>query len=197
MDKRYSAACERNRDPILAILRTELAGAHRLLEIGSGTGQHAAYFAAALPHLAWQTSDLAANHPSIQAWIEEAALPNLPPPLALDVAAGPWPQATYDAVFSANTCHIMGWDEVQAMFEGIARILEPGGRLCIYGPFKYGGAHTSDSNARFDEMLRAQAPHMGIRDVEAVDRLARAHGLALVADHAMPANNRLLAWRRS
>lgn len=197
MSKFFSEACERNRGPILDQLRDHLSGARRVLEIGSGTGQHAVHFAAALPHLVWQTSDLPANHPGINAWIAEAALPNLLPPLTLDVGAGPWPAQSCDAVFSANTLHIMGWEEVQAMFAGIGRVLEPDGILCIYGPFNYGGAYTSDSNARFDAMLRAQAPHMGIRDFEAVDALARQHGLLLVADHPMPANNRLLVWRRT
>lgn len=197
MSKFFSEACERNRGPILDQLRDHLSGARRVLEIGSGTGQHAVHFAAALPHLVWQTSDLPANHPGINAWIAEAALPNLLPPLTLDVGAGSWPAQSCDAVFSANTLHIMGWEEVQAMFAGIGRVLQPDGILCIYGPFNYGGAYTSDSNARFDAMLRAQAPHMGIRDFEAVDALARQHGLLLVADHPMPANNRLLVWRRT
>jgi cyclopropane fatty-acyl-phospholipid synthase-like methyltransferase len=196
MSKQFSAACERNREPILAILRDAFAASHRVLEIGSGTGQHAAYFAARLPHLIWQTSDLPQNHPSILAWQQEAALPNLLPPLALDVAGGAWPSGPYDAVFSANTCHIMAWQEVCAMFAGIGCVLQPGGVLGIYGPFNYGGQFTSASNAQFDATLKAQAPHMGIRDVEAVNRLAAEQGLALAADHPMPANNRLLLWRR-
>lgn len=196
MSKLHSAACERNRAPIGDVLRIELPSAHKLLEIGSGTGQHAAYFAAELPHLIWQTSDLASNHPSIQAWVADAGLPNLLPPLHLDVGVGPWPEGGYDAVFSANTCHIMSWNEVQAMFTGIGGVLEGGGTLCIYGPFNYRGTFTSDSNARFDAMLRTQAPHMGIRDFEAVDSLAGQNGLRLIADHDMPANNRLLVWRK-
>jgi len=195
MNKLYSAACERNRDPILDVLRTALADARRVLEIGSGTGQHAAYFGAALPHLTWQTSDLPQNHPSILAWITEAGVPNVLPPLSLDTGAGPWPQQSFDAVFSANTCHIMAWEEVVAMLAGIARLLQPGGVVCIYGPFNYGGRFTSGSNAAFDASLRTQAAHMGIRDVEAMNELAGSHGLALSADHPMPANNRLLVWK--
>lgn len=196
MSKPYSEACERNRGPILDVLRVHLAQARSVLEIGSGTGQHAVHFAAALPHLTWQTSDLAANHPGIHAWVAEAGLPNLLPPLTLDVGAGTWSCDTrYDAVFSANTCHIMSWEEVRAMFAGVAGVLAAGGRLCIYGPFNYGGAFTSDSNAAFDAMLRAQAPHMGLRDFEAMDALALQHGLTLERDHPMPANNRLLVWR--
>lgn len=196
MTKLYSAACERNRDPILAILRNAFADARSVLEIGSGTGQHAVYFGAAMPHLAWQTSDLPRNHPSILAWLEEARLPNVAPPLALDVAAGDWPGGLFDAVFTANTCHIMAWEEVCAMFAGIGRVLESGGTLCVYGPFNYDGKFTSASNAEFDASLRAQAPHMGIRDIEAVQRLAQEEGLSLAADLAMPANNRLLVWRK-
>jgi SAM-dependent methyltransferase len=196
MTKQFSTACERNREPILAILRDVFADTERVLEIGSGTGQHAVFFGAHLPRLIWQTSDLPQNHASIVAWQREARLPNVLPPLALDTGSSDWPKGPYDAVFSANTCHIMAWQEVQAMFSGIGRILRAGGVLCIYGPFNYGGKFTSASNAQFDALLKAQAPHMGIRDFEAVDRLAAEQGLRLHADHAMPANNRLLAWRR-
>jgi cyclopropane fatty-acyl-phospholipid synthase-like methyltransferase len=196
MTKQYSAACERNREPILAILRSVLTQPARVLEIGSGTGQHAVYFASRLPHLTWQTSDLPHHHSSIHAWIEEANLLNVLPPLTLDTAAADWPQQQFDAVFSANTCHIMAWQEVQAMFAGIGRVLRTGGLACIYGPFNYGGTFTSASNAQFDAALKAQAAHMGIRDIEAVGRLADQHGLTLLADHPMPANNRLLVWQR-
>ena len=194
MTCQFSPACERNREPILAVLRDAFAGTHKVLEIGSGTGQHAVYFGRHLPHLVWQTSDLRQNHPSILAWQQQAALPNVLPPLALDVG-GAWPDGNYDAVFSANTCHIMAWDEVRAMFAGIGRVLAPGG-LALYGPFNYGGTHTGPGNARFDAALRAQAPHMGIRDAEAVGALAAAQGLTQMADHAMPADNHLLVWRR-
>jgi len=201
MSKQYSAACERNREPILAVLREVLAPSGSVLEIGSGTGQHAVYFGAALPHLVWQCSDMPDNHASILAWLQEANLPNVLPPVALRIhpqmQPGEWPPGPYDAVFSANTCHIMAWPEVQAMFAGIGRVLRDGGVACVYGPFNYGGAFTSASNAQFDASLRTRAPHMGIRDFEAVDAEARAHRLQLQADHAMPANNRLLVWRRS
>lgn len=190
----FSAACERNREPIVAVLRQRFAHSRRVLEIGSGTGQHAVFFAAHLPHLVWQTSDLPDNHASINAWINEARLPNVLAPMALDVS-GHWPQDSFDAVFSANTCHIMSWHNVECMFDGIGRTLQPRGVLCIYGPFKYGGEFTSPSNARFDAMLRAQAEHMGIRDFEAVNRLAVDHGLALQDDVPMPANNQLLVWQ--
>jgi cyclopropane fatty-acyl-phospholipid synthase-like methyltransferase len=167
-----------------------------VLEIGSGSGQHAVFFGTQLPRLTWQTSDLRQNHESIIAWQQEAQLPNVLPPLTLDTGADDWPDTRYDAVFTANTCHIMAWREVQGMFAGIGRVLHAGGVLCIYGPFNYGGEFTSESNARFDASLKAMSPQMGIRDFEAIDRLAAAQGLQLCADHAMPANNRLLVWRR-
>lgn len=194
--KQFSAACERNREPILALLRTLFTGCERVLEIGSGTGQHAVFFAAHLPGIVWQTSDLPQNHASILAWQEEARLPNVLPPLALDMDAPNWPQQRFDAVFTANTCHIMAWPQVERMFAGAGQLLPAGGRLCVYGPFNLDGRFTSTSNAEFDAALRRQAPHMGIRDREAVNRLAAAAGLVLEADHAMPANNRLLIWRR-
>lgn len=192
----YSEACERNRGPILAVLARAFAGASRVLEIGSGTGQHAAAFAPALPHLAWQASDVPEHLPGIRAWRESHPAPNLPEPLALDVNVDPWPASAYDAVFSANTAHIMGWAEVERMFARVDAALGAHGRFCLYGPFKYGGAHTAESNARFDASLRARDARMGLRDFEAVDALARRHGLMLVEDHAMPANNRLLEWAR-
>jgi cyclopropane fatty-acyl-phospholipid synthase-like methyltransferase len=196
MSKQFSTACERNQEPILALLRTILAEHRRVLEIGSGTGQHAVYFAARLPQLTWQTSDLPQNHASILAWQEEAHLPNVLPPLTLDMRAPEWPEAEFDAVFTANTCHIMAWPEVERMFAGVGRLLPAGGVCCVYGPFNYDGTFTSASNARFDAMLRQQAPQMGLRDFEAVNQLALGAGLELEADHDMPANNRLLVWRR-
>jgi cyclopropane fatty-acyl-phospholipid synthase-like methyltransferase len=192
--KPFSPASERNREPILAVLRRHFADRHRALEIGSGTGQHAVHFAAALPQLQWQTSDRVDAHDGIRAWLAEAALPNVLPPLALDVAVGPWPTQRYDAAFSANTLHIMSWDEVGLFFTGLASVLEPGGKLIVYGPFNYGGRYSSDSNADFDQWLKARGAHMGIRDFEAVDALARGIGCTLIDDVAMPANNRCLVW---
>lgn len=194
--KPFSEACERNKAPLLAVLGEALADAHEVLEIGSGTGQHAAYFAAHLPHLTWHPSDLAVNHPGIRAWTQEAALPNLAAPLALDVYDVGWPIARVDAAFSANTAHILAWAGVVSMFQGLGRVLAPGATFILYGPFRYGGEHTSPSNARFDRWLRGQNPASGIRDFEAVDALARAQGLQLVRDCPMPAHNRTLVWRR-
>jgi cyclopropane fatty-acyl-phospholipid synthase-like methyltransferase len=195
-EKPYAEACERNREPLLEVLREVFAGCKSVLEIGSGTGQHAVYFGAHLPHLTWQTGDVPANHPGIRAWLEEARLPNVLPPLALDVNSDDWPQRQYDAVFSANTLHIVGWREVELMFAGIARVLPRGGVLAIYGPFNYDDRYTADSNARFDEWLKARDAASGIRGFENVDALARSHGFRLARDFAMPANNRTLVWRR-
>lgn len=195
IDKPFSESCVQNCDPILAILRPLFADRRHVLEIGSGTGQHAVYFAADLPHLVWQTADVPQHHPGIQAWLEEAALPNVLPPLALDVNDTAWRSGRYDAVFSANTLHIMGWPEVERFFAGVGAVLEAGGILAVYGPFNYGGRYTSESNARFDAWLKARDPASGVRDFEAVDALARSQGLVLQQDIAMPANNRTLVWR--
>jgi cyclopropane fatty-acyl-phospholipid synthase-like methyltransferase len=195
-DLPYSAACERNRDPILAVLRVHFADRGHVLEIGSGTGQHAVHFAAAMPQLIWQASDRTENLPGIRCWLAAAALPNTPPPLTFDVAAGPWPAQEFDAIFSANTLHIMSWAQVEALFADLPTIATATAKLAVYGPFNYGGAYTSASNAAFDRDLKMRAPQMGIRDFEAVDALANAAGFSLVADVAMPANNRTLVWRR-
>ena len=196
-DKPFAESCEQNREPILAVLREVFADRSRVLEIGSGTGQHAVYFAPELPHLAWQTADVPAHHAGIGLWLAEAGLPNVLPPVALDVNASDWHGGRYDAVFSANTLHIMSWPEVERFFEGVGRVLEPGGVLAVYGPFNYHGRFTSESNARFDAWLKARDPASGVRDFEAVDALARAQGLVLQRDYAMPANNRTLVWRRT
>ncbi|HUX30776.1 MAG TPA: DUF938 domain-containing protein [Thiobacillus sp.] len=197
IDKPFSESCVQNREPILAVLREVFADCRQLLEIGSGTGQHAVYFGAELPHLVWQSADVPPHHPGIRAWLDEAALPNVRPPIALDVSQPGWRSGRYDAVFSANTLHIMGWPEVEQFFEGVGEVLEAGGVLAVYGPFNTDGAFTSESNARFDAWLKARDPASGVRDFEAVDALARAQGLVLQQDIAMPANNRTLVWRRT
>ena len=193
--KPFSEACEENKRPILAVLERLFAKSTRVLEIGSGTGQHAVFFGAALPQLTWQTSDVAEAHPGINVWLDEAGLPNVLKPLALDVT-GEWPKTAFDAVFSANTTHIMSWPEVEWMFQGIGRSLESGGILALYGPFNFGGAYTSDSNARFDQWLKIRDPHSGIRHFEALDQLALGNGLAFAEDIPMPVNNRILVWSK-
>lgn len=195
LEKPYAPACARNREPILAQLRLAFADRRTVLEVGSGTGQHAVHFAAALPHLIWQTSDRADNLPGIRQWLAEAALSNTPPPLQLDVGDA-WPAQVYDAVFSANTLHIMSWAQVEQFFAALPAVLSADAKLLIYGPFNYGGEFTSASNAAFDAQLKAQDPQRGIRDFAAVDALARAIGLTLLSDQTMPANNRCLLWQR-
>ena len=194
MDKPFSPACERNREPILAVLHGRFADRSRVLEIGSGSGQHAVHFAAAMPHLVWQTSDVPAHLPGIRQWLAEARLPNTPPPQAFDVN-GVWPAGRFDAVFSANTLHIMAWHEVVLLFEGLHKVMSPGALLVVYGPFNEGGQYSSASNAAFDAALRADDPQRGIRDIEAVDALAHAAGLLRVDDQPMPANNRCISWQ--
>jgi cyclopropane fatty-acyl-phospholipid synthase-like methyltransferase len=193
--KHYSEACEENKDPILDVLQRELADRRAVLEIGSGTGQHAVYFSRHLPHLTWQPSDLEINHASINAWRYEAELANLLPPLLLDVASDHWPDCRVDSVFSANTTHIMAWPAVVAMITGIGALLETGGIFCLYGPFNYNRSYTSDSNARFDAWLKQRDPQSGLRDIENLVELANASGLYLKQDYAMPVNNRLLVWQ--
>ena len=194
--KPFSEACEENKQPILTVLEHLFADVHRVLEIGSGTGQHGVYFAGALPHLIWHTSDLAEHHDGIRAWLREAALPNLRAPIVLDVG-GRWPDQSFDAVFSANTTHIMSWRHVQQMFRGIGQVLESAGCFALYGPFNYGGKYTSGSNERFDQWLKERDPASGIRNFEDLDDLAKASGLYFVKDIPMPVNNRILVWRRN
>jgi SAM-dependent methyltransferase len=207
-DKPFAPACERNRGPILEVLRRHFDGRRRVLEIGSGTGQHAVHFAAAMPWLSWQCSDLGERLPGIRAWLDEAGLPNAPPPLALDLADAGWPRALdaggpgaggaarFDAAFSANVLHIVAWPLVESLFAGLDAALADDATLAVYGPFNYRGEYSSASNREFDAWLRARDPASGIRDFEAVDALARAIGFRLVDDVAMPANNRTLVWRR-
>jgi len=194
--KPYSESCEQNRAPIQSVLEEVFADRKRVLEIASGTGQHAVYFGQAMPHLTWQTSELPGNHAGIQAWLDEAGLPNVLPPVAIDVNDTHWPVETVDAVFNANTVHIVAWPSVQRMFAGIGRVLAVGGILCLYGPFNYGGQFTSESNARFDAWLKNRDANSGVRDFEAINQLAEAQGLTLLRDIAMPANNRSLVWQR-
>jgi cyclopropane fatty-acyl-phospholipid synthase-like methyltransferase len=195
--KPFAESCEINKDPILTVLREHFADRQRVLEIASGTGQHAVHFCRHLPHLAWHTSELPEHHAGIQAWLDEENLPNVLPPLALDVNDHDWPIGPFDAVFSANSVHIMVWPAVERLFYGTSRVLAKGGLLTLYGPFNYGGRFTSDSNARFDVWLKARDPNSGVRDFEALDALAKKHSMTLAHDIAMPSNNRTLIWRKA
>jgi cyclopropane fatty-acyl-phospholipid synthase-like methyltransferase len=192
----FSEACERNKDPIVAVLRDTFSECRQVLEIGSGTGQHAIYFAECLPHLMWRPSERLANMADLEARLRTAPRPNLCAPIVLDVSQSEWPVRQVDAVFTANTLHIMSWPNVIALFAGIDRILPAQGSFAVYGPFRYDGAYTSESNQRFDLMLKSRDPHSGLRDIESLKGLAGEHGLQLMADHDLPANNRLLVWER-
>jgi len=193
----FSEACERNKEPILSVLRGAFADRSRVLEIGSGTGQHAVHFARCLPRLRWQPTDRTEYLDGLAARIAAEGPPNLASPVELDVLREPWPLLSADAVFSANTLHIMSQPAVEALFARLPRVLDSGGVLAIYGPFRYRGQFTTPSNAEFDRELRARDPASGVRDFEAVDALARRAGFELVDDYAMPANNQLIVWRRA
>jgi len=194
--KPYAESSENNKAPILAVLKEILTERMQVLEIASGTGQHAVYFGRELPHLTWQPSELAHNLAGIRAWLDEARLSNVLTPLAIDVGDAGWPITEVDAIFNANTVHIISWPEVGHMFANIGRVIAPGGYVCLYGPYNYGGKFTSESNARFDAWLKSRDPNSGVRDFEAVNQLAALHGLHLWRDIAMPSNNRMLVWRR-
>ena len=191
-----SEACERNKEPILTHLRRYFRDARSVLEIGSGTGQHAEHFAQGLPHLQWQATEREDAIAMLRARLAARAASNLPSPLVLDVR-GAWPKGQWDGVFTANTLHIMGWDGVCALFDGLQQVLAPGGVVAVYGPFNRGGTWTSPGNRDFDDLLRRRDPDSGLRDAEAVQALAAAAGLQAVADHAMPSNNAMLVWRRA
>ena len=193
----FSQSCENNKPYILEVLRTAFAGRRKVLEIASGTGQHACHFAAAMPWLQWQPTELPDNLPLLQPRCAVYTGDNLLPPLALDVRDNPWPVPIPDAVFSANSLHIMSFESVQRLFAALGRHAADDVVLAIYGPFNYRGEYTSPSNARFDSWLAQQHPDSAIRHFEDVDRLAREAGFHLRADHAMPANNRLLVWVKS
>lgn len=196
--KPYSESSEQNRVPIFSVIQPYLEKCHTVLEVGSGTGQHAVYFASQLPDLTWSTSELPEHHAGIQMWLDEAGLSNVQDPVALDVCnVEHWQKLPqYDAIFTANTLHIMSADHVRCLFEHVAKHLQKEGGLMIYGPFNYHGQYTSESNARFDEWLKSRDPVSGIRDVDWLQALAELNGLVLVNDVAMPANNRVLIWRQ-
>lgn len=195
MSKPFSQACENNQEPIRSVISSYLKQPSALLEVGSGTGQHAAYISKRHPELSWQTSDVIENHAGIHAWMEDAQASNFLPPIELDINTAQWHKEKVDMVFSANTAHIMSWQEVEKFFAFIPMVLKTKGHFLLYGPFNYNGEFTSESNAHFNEWLKSQAAHRAIRDFEAVNQLAEQVKLQLVQDHEMPANNRLLVWR--
>ncbi|QFT56984.1 DUF938 domain-containing protein [Microbulbifer sp. THAF38] len=189
-------ACARNRDPILSHLRRLLEDSQKVLEVGSGTGQHAVYFAPRLPHLIWQTSERAEMLPGVRAWLASVPAQNLRQPLTLDVDAS-WPELNFDAVFSANTLHIMSRESVQRFFHQLRTLLQPGGLLVVYGPFKIDGSFIGPSNADFDTYLKERNPDSGIRDLEWLDQLAGDVGMQREELNYLPANNQLVVWRKN
>lgn len=190
-----NSAAERNKQPIFDALAPWLADAGRVLEVGAGDGTHAFEAIHRLPHVIWQTSEAPAHHRRLVAALVEADMTRLPAPLALDVR-GPWPAARFDVVFGANVAHIMDWDAVGALFAGAGACLNAAGLLCLYGPFVESEVALAESNARFDAALRARDPAMGLRRLDDLDALAVRHGLDPVDIRPMPANNRLVIWRR-
>ncbi|MCK5723463.1 MAG: DUF938 domain-containing protein [Gammaproteobacteria bacterium] len=195
--KPFAESSEQNKIPIYAVLKRYYHNIETVLEIGSGTGQHAVFFAQQFPNLTWFTSDQAEYHGGIQMWQDESLLPNIDGPLLLDVNQANWPEIRMDAVFSANTVHIMGWPSVENMFTGIGRVLNKGGFFCLYGPFNYDEKFSSESNARFDVWLKQCDPVSGIRDFSALQILANKTGLEFVEDIEMPVNNRILVWQKN
>lgn len=197
MQKAFSQSCENNKQAILQRISTVFQHSQKVWEIGSGTGQHACYFAYHLPHLTWQATDKVENLQGINCWINETGLKNLPTSLELNVVNKTWPCEQIDALFTANTLHIMHWFEVELFFNGLAKYLTEKAVICIYGPFNYQGQYTSQSNKQFDQWLKAQDPARGIRDFEAINQLANQAGLVICNDYEMPANNRLLVFQKN
>lgn len=196
VDIPYALACDKNKNPILQVLRQQFTRPGLVLEIGSGTGQHAVHFAQHLPHLQWQPTDRAECLLGIQAWCESVNLPNLKSPRELDVTQSEWDSEQADYIFSANAVHIMPWEAVKNFFSIVKQSLNSTGMLGLYGPFNYREHYTSASNACFDSWLKQRDPLSGIRNFEDLDQLANSAGLNLVTDYEMPANNRTLIWAR-
>ena len=192
MNRPYSESCDHNKVAIYDVIEPYLEG--EVLEIGSGTGQHAVHFAELKPNVSWQCSDLAGNIPGIMAWIQFSALTNLSMPVELDVA-GDWPPRSFNLIYTANSFHIMGEAEVKECIRGVASCLNKNGFFIVYGPFNYNGQFSSDSNRQFEQWLKARNPNSGIKDVGWLEELAAGSNLELVKDIAMPANNRILIWK--
>jgi SAM-dependent methyltransferase len=194
----HAAATERNRGPILEALRGVLPPAGLVLEIASGTGEHVVFFARAFPALRWQPSDASPPHlESIRAWSAASGADNIAPAVLLDVERAPWPVVHADAILNINMIHISPWSAAEALFQGAARLLPPSGVLFLYGPFKRGGAHTAESNQRFDDRLRGEDPRWGVRDLDDVQALASSAGFQAAEIVLMPANNLSLVFRKS
>jgi len=195
INKPFAGSCEENKHVILDVLEKEFSESKHVLEIASGTAQHAVFFADKMKHLDWQCSDRVSEMDGMNTWIAEANLANLLTPIELDVLKT-WPTKNYDAIFSANAVHIMSWQAVEAMFKGINNTLTDKAVVCLYGPFNYDGNFTSESNKRFDQWLKQRDPLSCIRDIEALNSLAKQCGLSLISDYEMPANNRILCWKK-
>lgn len=197
MTKPFSPACERNRIPILKVMKDLITSNDtRLLEVGSGTGQHAVYLAPHFPHMIWVTSDVKENHYGIQLWLEESGAPNIIGPGEYQVGEDNFPNGNFDVVFTANTFHIMPWYLCEELMDQFGKNLNAGAKVIIYGPFNYNGKYTSPSNEEFDLSLRQRDPLMGIRDFEEVARYMEKRAFGLLKDYEMPANNRLLVFEK-
>lgn len=195
--KPFAPSCEQNQQVILEAIKPYLSQVNSVLEIASGTGQHAVFLAKHLAHLSWQTSDLEPSHQGINQWLAESALNNIKPPLTLDVSQNTWPKCQYQAVFSANSLHIMSHKNVEDFFAKVPKVLEPKAYVLVYGPFNYEGRYTSKSNENFDKWLKQQNSLSCIKDFEWCNNLALKSHLKLVEDIEMPANNRILVWQLS
>lgn len=194
IDKPLAPATDRNKQAILGVIREEFRNCASILEIGSGTGQHAVHFAAELGHVTWQTSDVEENQAGILAWLRDASLDNVREPLVLDVMDDPVLTGDYDGVFSANTAHIMSFEAVEKMISLAGSVLRDGGVFVLYGPFRQDGEFNTVSNAEFHQSLRQRDPDMGIRHLEDLDRLAGAGDMRRTRLYAMPSNNHIAVW---
>ena len=202
--KPFSQSCENNKHFILDRIKDQFQSGNVVLEIGSRTAQHVTFFATLMPTVRWLPSDIPENMATLSECLDGDTHENISPPVTLDVTQTPWPVSAVDAsvsgsgvdgVFTANTLHIMPWSAVECFFDGVGRVLRPGGKLCVYGPFKYNGQFTTPSNEAFDASLKLQYSGSGVRDFEKIDELAKAQNLQLVNDHDMPANNQMLVWQ--